>query len=207
MTTAVISGLDVAKRLEAEIPGAIIEAEEGFVLVLADRVVEVAVFLRDDPELDCKYLNSLTAVDWLSHFDIVYHLSSLAKNQALVIKARASHENPVVPSVSSVWIGARLQEREVFDLMGIPFQGHPSMKRIFLWEGFPGHPLRKDFLSLPGGEKPGLARFPNEFPEGQTEYPELQGTGQPGTPAAPNSEEETPTAEPPKTADSETPSA
>ena len=89
MTTRLISGLDVAKRIEAEVPGAIIEAEEGFVLVSASRVAEIALFLRDDPELDCKYLNSLTAVDWIEHFDIVYHLSSLAKNQALVIKARA----------------------------------------------------------------------------------------------------------------------
>ena len=185
MTTALISGLDVAKRIEAEVPGAIIEAEEGFVLVLARRMAEVALFLRDDTELDCKYLNSLTAVDWIEHFDIVYHLSSLAKNQALVIKARADHAQPVVPSVSSVWLGAHLQEREVFDLMGIPFEGHPAMKRIFLWEGFPGHPLRKDFLSLPGRERPGLPRFPNEFAAGQQDYPELQDTDQPSAPAVP----------------------
>ena len=185
MTTTFVSGIDVAKRIEAKLPGATIKAEEGFVLIEASRVVEVALFLRDDPELDCKYLNSLTAVDWLEYFEIVYHLSSLAKNQALVVKARADHEQPVVPSVSSIWLGAHLQEREVFDLMGIPFEGHPAMKRIFLWEGFPGHPLRKDFLSLPGGERPGLPRFPYEFPAGQAEYPALQNTDQPVAPTVP----------------------
>ena len=98
MTTAVISGLDVAKRLEAEIPGAIIEAQDGFVLIPAGRVVEVALFLRDDPEFDCKYLNSLTAVDWLEHFDIVYHLSSLAKNQALPSPPWPSPRSPLTPA-------------------------------------------------------------------------------------------------------------
>ena len=64
----------------------------------------------------------------------------------------------------SWWRGARLQEREVYDLLGIRFAGHPTLKRLMLWEGFPGHPLRKDFMSLPGGFKPGLQRFPKEDP-------------------------------------------
>src|SRR5688572_28511695 len=116
------------------------------VTVPAERVHEVALFMRDDTELDCKYLNSLTAVDWTDHFEVVYHLGSLAQNTLLVLRARASHEAPVVPTVSDVWMGANLQEREAFDLMGIVFSDHPAMRRIFLWEGFPGHPLRKDFL-------------------------------------------------------------
>jgi NADH-quinone oxidoreductase subunit C len=184
MTTA-ISGLSVADRLNAALPGVVIDSEEGSVTVPAERVLEAALFLRDDTELDCKYLNSLTAVDWVDHFEVVYHLSSLAKNHLLVLKARAGHENPVVPSVSSIWLGANLQEREAFDLMGIVFSGHPSMKRIFLWEGFPGHPLRKDFLALPGGFKPGLQRFPYEFPEGQRSYPSVVNTTEPSAPAVP----------------------
>ena len=74
----------------------------------------------------------------------------------------------VVPSVTSVWQGANLQEREAFDLMGISFRGHPDLKRIFLWEGFPGHPLRKDFLSMPGGYKPGCSASRTSSPRAST---------------------------------------
>jgi hypothetical protein len=69
--------------------------------------------------------------------------------------------------------------------MGIAFTDHPGLKRIFLWEGFPGHPLRKDFLALPGGYKPGLQRFPFEFPGGQREYGSLQNTTEPTAPTVP----------------------
>ncbi len=182
--TASISGREAAARIRSAFPDAVIAEDDVSVTILAARVVEVALFLRDDPELDCKYLNSLTAVDWLDHFEIVYHLSSLAKNHSLVLKARARHDEPVVPSVVSVWRGAELQEREAFDLMGIGFSDHPRLKRVFLWEGFPGHPLRKDFLSLPGGFKPGLQRFPYEFPEGQPGYGELTGSAESEAPAS-----------------------
>jgi NADH-quinone oxidoreductase subunit C len=186
LKTRVLSGIDVAAAIERAFPGAVIEASDDAVVVPADRVVEVAAFLRDDPELDCKYLNSLAAVDWVDHFEMVYHLSSLSKNHALTLKARVdNHELPVVPSVTNVWIGAHLQEREAFDLMGIIFEDHPSLKRIFLWDGFPGHPLRKDFLALPGGFKPGLQRFPYEFPEDDRGYGSLENTDAPGAPEVP----------------------
>lgn len=183
MTTASISGADVANRVNAAFPNTVIETSETSVTVPADRIIEVALFLRDDDELDCKYLNCLTGIDWLDHFDVVYVLTSMAKNHTLTVEARTSHEDPNVPSVGGVWQGALLQEREVYDLMGISFSGHPDLKRIFLWEGFPGHPLRKDFLAMQGGYKPGLQRFPYEFPEGQREYPNLN---QPDGPQAPS---------------------
>jgi NADH-quinone oxidoreductase subunit C len=185
MTTATIAGSRVAERLEAQFPGAVIESTQASVTVPAERVEEIGRFLRDDPELDCKYLNCLTAVDWLDHFDVVYVLSSLAHNHTLVLQARAAHDEPAVPSVIDVWQGAHLQEREVYDLMGISFAGHPSMKRLFLWEGFPGYPLRKDFLALPGGYKPGLQRFPFEFPEGEREYGTLHEPEGPRAPQVP----------------------
>jgi NADH-quinone oxidoreductase subunit C len=185
MTTAVIAGIEVAERIKAAFPDTVIEATDASVTVKAERVADVARFLRDDPQLDCKYLNCLLGVDWLEHFDVIYVLSSLARNHTLVLEARASHDDPVVPSVSGVWQGAHLQEREVYDLMGISFSGHPDLKRIFLWEGFPGHPLRKDFLALPGGYKPGLQRFPFEFPAGQRDYPNLAGPQGPRAPSVP----------------------
>ncbi|HWO72252.1 MAG TPA: NADH-quinone oxidoreductase subunit C [Dehalococcoidia bacterium] len=175
MTTTSIPGTTVAERIRTAFPGAVIEASEASVTVRGEDIADVARFLRDDPELDCKYLNCLTAVDWLDHFDVVYVLSSLAKNHTLVLEARVPHDEPALPSVYGVWLGANLQEREVYDLMGISFIGHPTLKRLFLWEGFPGHPLRKDFLALPGGYKPGLQRFPFEFPEGQRAYEGLSG--------------------------------
>jgi NADH-quinone oxidoreductase subunit C len=185
MTTVAIAGTVVAERISAAIPDSVIEAKEASVTVHAERLAEVARFLRDDPELDCKYLNCLLGIDWLEHFDMIYVLSSLAKNHTLVLEARTGHDDPMVPSVSDIWQGAHLQEREVYDLMGIGFSGHPDLKRIFLWEGFPGHPLRKDFLALPGGYKPGLQRFPFEFPEGQRAYPNLGAPEGPRAPAVP----------------------
>ncbi len=186
MTTAVIPGTHVAERITAAFPGAVIEATSYSVTVVADQVADIARFLRDDDELDCKFLNTLLGIDWLEHFDVVYVLSSLAKNHTLVLEARAmAHEDPVVPSVSGIWQGANLQEREVYDLMGISFTGHPNLKRMFLWEGFPGHPLRKDFLALPEGHKPGLQRFPYEFPVGQRGYPNLAAADGPHAPAVP----------------------
>lgn len=171
--TATISGHDVAARIRGRFPDAVIEEDDVAVVVKAESIVQVGLFLRDDPELDCKYLNSLTAVDWLDHFEVVYNLSSLHLNHCLTLKARADHDKAILPSVTPVWQGAHLQEQEAFDLMGITFEGHTAMRRLFLWEGFPGHPLRKDFLTMPGGYKPGLQRFPYEFPEGQDAYPYL----------------------------------
>src|SRR6185436_21116656 len=119
MTTATISGLIVAQRLNESLPEIVLEADEYSVTVPADRVVEAGKFLRDDLELDCKYLNTLLGVDMLDRFDVVYVLSSLAKNHWLVLKARVSHDVPMIPSVNDVWMAANLQEREVYDLMGI----------------------------------------------------------------------------------------
>ena len=185
MVTTALSGQQVASRVEGAFPGVVVAVAADSITVAAENVVDVALFLRDDPELDCKYLNTLLGIDWLDHFDVVYVVSSLARNHSFVLRARSRHESPIVPSVSNVWLGAHLQEREVYDLMGIAFSDHPDLKRIFLWEGFPGHPLRKDFLALPGGYKPGLQRFPFEFPAGQRSYPGLTDTDTPMAPEVP----------------------
>ena len=162
--TVLLPGPELAARIGAAVPGAVEEAQPGWVLVRPERLLEAARFVRDDGELDARYLNSLSGVDRLDHFELVYDLSSLSRNHQFTLKVRAQHDDPVVPSVVSVWHGAHLQEREAYDLLGIRFEGHPSLKRLFLWEGFPGHPLRKDFRSLPGGFRPGLQRFPKEDP-------------------------------------------
>ena len=164
--TAFLSGHRVAERLEAALPGAVEEATDGWVRIVPARLLDVCGFLRDDGDLDAKFLALLSGVDWYDYFEVVYQLASLTRNHRFALKVRLDdHESPEVPSVSSVWQGADLQEREAYDLMGIRFGGHPDLKRLFLWDGFPGHPLRKDFMTLPGGFKPGLQRFPKEDAE------------------------------------------
>jgi NADH-quinone oxidoreductase subunit C len=164
MATATLSGSFLAERIGAAVPDAVEGVGEDWVLVRPDKLVETCRYLRDDRAIDARYLNSLCAVDRYDEFEVVYHLASLSHNHTFALKVQADHEQPEVPSVALVWLGAHLQEREAYDLMGIRFPGHPDLKRLFLWEGFPGHPLRKDFLTLPGGFKPGLQRFPNEDP-------------------------------------------
>jgi NADH-quinone oxidoreductase subunit C len=161
--TSFLDGADVGQRIEERFPGAVVKATPEWVVVAAEKLVEVATFLRDDAEMDFVYLASLVGVDRLDHFEVVCHLQSLRHNQMMVLKMRAlDYGSPEAPSLAPVWRGAELQEREVYDLMGIRFVGHPDLRRVFLWDGFPGHPLRKDWLEMPGGLTPGLGRFPRE---------------------------------------------
>ena len=161
--TTVLSGLDIAHRIEQRFPGAVPHAVPEAAVVDGARLVEVCRFLHDDPALRFEFLSSLTGVDCLDSFEVVYHIESIRLNLLTAIKVRTmDRENPAVPSVVSVWPGANLQEREAYDLLGIFFEGHPDLRRIFLWEGFAGHPLRKDYLNLPGGQMAGLERFPGE---------------------------------------------
>ena len=141
------SGEAAATSINELIPGAAVEYNQTDVWILPEHILDVALHLKSAEGLDFSYLNALSAVDYVEYFEMVYHLLSLRRNRSLVVKSRvAGRDDPAVSSVYSVWKGADLQEREVWDLMGIRFDGHPNMKRVMLWEGFPGHPLRKDFL-------------------------------------------------------------
>ena len=145
--TRALAGEDIARRIDAAAPGAVICAQGGYVHISADSIREVSQFLRDADGLEFSFLSSITAVDYVEYFELVYHLTSLKYNQSVALKARCyGRDELVAPSVCEVWRGADFQEREIWDLMGIRFEGHPNMKRILLWEGFPGHPLRKDYL-------------------------------------------------------------
>ena len=144
--TLALSGNEIATRLEEQFPGSVMESADSL-LVKSESLLEIASYLKDAPGLDFDYLTAITAVDYYDYFEVIYQLTSLEHNHTLVLKTRCyDRENPVIPSVISVWQGADFQEREIYDLMGIKFEGHPNMKRIFLWESFPGHPLRKDYL-------------------------------------------------------------
>ena len=145
--TRPISGEQLGRQLDASFPSAVEGWDESAVWVKAASIVDVGSHLRDHPELDFSFLNAITAVDYIDRFEVVYHLTSFKHNHSAVLKVTAEgRDEPVVPSVVPVWRGADLQEREIWDLMGVSFVGHPNLKRLLTWEGFPGHPLRKDFI-------------------------------------------------------------
>ena len=145
--TKTLAGADVARRINAELPGAAVDSSNGDVRIELASIVKVARFLKGTEGLEFSFLSSITAVDYIEYFELVYHLTSLKFNRSVVLKARCYGRDELsAPSVSGVWRGADFQEREVWDLFGIRFEGHPNLKRILLWEGFPGHPLRKDYL-------------------------------------------------------------
>ncbi|MEZ4554587.1 MAG: NADH-quinone oxidoreductase subunit C [Dehalococcoidia bacterium] len=152
----------MAGRLRHALPQAVVAATDEWVEVAPGAVVEVMRWLHDDADLDAAQLSNMCAVDRYDHFEVVYHLQSLDQNHQIVVKARVyEHDDASIPSVYPVYKGALLQEREVYDLMGLRFAGHPDLRRMFLWEGYPGFPLRKDFLQIEG-HHPGLPKFPFE---------------------------------------------
>lgn len=117
------------------------------VVVDKDRIVEVCTFCRDDERLGFNMLTDLTAVDFLPReprFQVVYNLYSFPHNRRLRLKVDLEANDPVA-TVAGVWKTADWLEREVYDLFGIVFDGHPDLRRILLWDGYVGHPLRKDF--------------------------------------------------------------
>ena len=145
--TVALSGREIATRLEEQFPGSIVESSQNSLVAKNDSWLEIATFLKTTAGLDFDYLTSITAVDYYDYFEVVYQLTSIKHNHSLMVKTRCyGRDNPTIPSVVCLWRGADFQEREIYDLMGISFDGHPNLKRIFLWEGFQGHPLRKDYL-------------------------------------------------------------
>jgi NADH-quinone oxidoreductase subunit C len=143
----VLSGKEIAHQIEKKFPKSIIKSSPEGLVVDREFLLGVATYLKTTRGLDFDYLTAITAVDYLDYFEVIYQLTSLKRNHSLVIKTRCyGRDNLVLPSVVSLWRGADFQEREIYDLFGISFEGHPNLKRIVLWDGFQGHPLRKDYL-------------------------------------------------------------
>ena len=114
------------------------------VVVPAGQLLKVASAVKND--LQYRLLMSVTGVDWKDSFEVIYHIYRLDSAFPLVLRCRLPHDdNPEVPSLMPLWPGADFQEREVYDLMGIVFTGHPDLRRILLADDFRGHPLRKDW--------------------------------------------------------------
>lgn len=121
---------------------------ETTVVVPREHLRRAADFLNSDPGLRFTFLSDITAVDKFPiepRFELNYHLLSLERRARLRLKVRVSGQDPVVPSVVSVWPAANWHEREAFDLMGVRFEGHPDLTRILMPDDWEGHPLRKDY--------------------------------------------------------------
>ena len=116
------------------------------VMVPDDRLHQLALELKENPSTAMDYLICLTGADFEDHMKVIYHLESTVHNTVLVLKTKTlSRINPVLPTVCDIWQTAEFHEREVFDLLGIRFKGHPDMRRLFLSEEW-GFPLRKDYV-------------------------------------------------------------
>ena len=147
-------GSEDLARLLRGVPGAVLatHAERGdaTAIVPPGRLVEVLRFLRDEAQFDM--LMDLSGVDYLKYpgrsgprFEVVYHLYSLGRNKRIRVKVGVDAAQPEVPTVIELWPAANWMEREVWDMYGVRFAGHPDLRRILLYEEFEGHPLRKDY--------------------------------------------------------------
>ncbi|WP_442773428.1 NADH-quinone oxidoreductase subunit C [Paenirhodobacter enshiensis] len=137
----------IARRRAADVLSTEIAFDQLTVTVQASAMPEFAEFLRDDTNCRFSTLLDITAIDWPTRparFDIVWNFLSMWRNQRIRVKA-AVREDEMVPSVTPVFAGASWYEREVFDMFGVIFSGHPDLRRLLTDYGFRGHPLRKDF--------------------------------------------------------------
>ncbi len=135
------------------------EDEQLCVRVVPDRLLEVMGFLYEDERCRFEQLCDLTCVDYLNfpkaqdRYGVIYSLLSISKGHRLWVKCFVNDPTPEVPSVTGIWWGADWMEREVYDMFGVRFTGHPDLRRILTWEGFEAHPLRKDYPLQGRGER------------------------------------------------------
>jgi NADH-quinone oxidoreductase subunit C len=123
-----------------------------FCVVKRERIVDVCRFLKTEPGLDLDFLEDETAVDWPKRnvIEVVYHLLSYRHRHTIVLKVEADRAAPSVPTVEGVWKTANWFEREIYDLFGVDFPGHPDLRRLMLPDDWVGHPLRKDYQEAGG---------------------------------------------------------
>jgi NADH-quinone oxidoreductase subunit C len=128
--------------------GALEGGREPAIRLAPAAIVAVCEHLKTDPGLGFDCLSNQSGVDYpkRNEIEVVYHLASYRLRHACVLKVGVPRDNPAMPTVSRVWSTAIWQEREIFDLLGIVFDGHPDLRRILLPEDWVGHPLRKDFV-------------------------------------------------------------
>ncbi len=146
---------EIKSAIEAAIPGAAVEivlnpspSGQHSLRLAPESAYAVAKFLRDDAELKLDFLSNATGVDWPDSLEAVYHLYSVEKKHGPVIirmKTVNRTDQVELPSLTPIWRSAEFQEREIFDLFGIVFTGHPDLRRLLMWKNFKDHPMRKDY--------------------------------------------------------------
>jgi NADH-quinone oxidoreductase subunit C len=152
-----MDGATILDRLRTRFGAAVVEthAHRGDHTAVVERaaIVDVLRLCRDEPDLAFDMLSDLTAVDFLKfpgredgpRFEVVYHLYSLRHNHRVRVKVKVDEDDAVVPTAVEVWPIANWLEREVWDMFGVRFEGHPDPRRLLMYEEFVGHPLRKDY--------------------------------------------------------------
>lgn len=128
------------------------EEAQSALLVEPHRLLDILEFLKTNESYQCNMLRNLTAVDYLEYIEVVYHLYSLPLRKAITVKTRCGMEDSQIPSATDIWPSANFQEREIYDLLGVRFTGHPDLRRILLRDEFEGHPLRKTYNTGSAGE-------------------------------------------------------
>ncbi|REK69619.1 NADH-quinone oxidoreductase subunit C [Paenibacillus paeoniae] len=125
-----------------------LNADMPMLVIASEQWPEVSLLLRDHGELRFSYLRNVSGIDYETYLEIVYFLLSLDNKQDVAIKLRTDREAPSVPSATPTWSTANWNEREIYDLLGISFTGHPDLRRIMMPDDWVGHPLRKDYEPL-----------------------------------------------------------
>jgi NADH-quinone oxidoreductase subunit C len=152
-----VRGAEILQRLQSRFGAAVVDTHEqhGDATAVLDRgaLLEALRFCRDEPGLTFDVLMDLTAADYLTYpgredgprFEVVYHLYSLSHNHRVRLKVGLDEDDAVVPTAVALWPIANWLEREVWDMFGVRFEGHPDLRRLLMYEEFVGHPLRKDY--------------------------------------------------------------
>jgi NADH-quinone oxidoreductase subunit C len=132
----------------AAVEGAKFDRDEMSIYVERSSIRDVCDLLRQDEDCLFNYLADITCVDWFPsepRFEVIYHLLSISKKERVRLKVRLEGSSPALDSVTAVWPAANYFEREVFDLFGVRFAGHPYLRRLLMPEDWEGYPLRKDY--------------------------------------------------------------
>ena len=145
-----MESIQILERVKAKFADRVLEISEKkpdpFAVIDPKTVVEIGKFMKEDPDLAMDCLSNETGVDYKDRIEVVYHLFSYSKRHGAVLKVKLPRDNPSVATLEGVWKSANWMEREIFDLIGVTFEGHSDMRRILMPEDWIGHPQRKDFV-------------------------------------------------------------
>jgi NADH-quinone oxidoreductase subunit C len=145
-----VQPLEIYARAKERLADRILEIvdkkPEPWMVVAPGAIVEACQFLKDDPQIAMDCLSNESGVDYKDRVEVVYHLFSYRHRHGAVLKVKLPRDNPSVPTLEGLWKSANWMEREIFDLVGVNFEGHSDLRRLLMPEDWPGHPLRKDFV-------------------------------------------------------------